>query len=1771
MCACLLLWVYCVSHTLHYTHRYVVGLEGSLNEALEGAARRPPAYVPASAPRGSGGALLRAHFDGVNDFISFCGGPASFSGLVPRETAAALTLHALLESAESHCLLVPSAYQRASGAAAAPAAAAGDDAAGGGDAAFRSTLRAAIRTTNLRVMQLMPPACVYRLRTRLPRDYVSAYLDTQEHFSGAALLRGLARGEFVQSGLASRAPPRVVVLTRSCAELGVTSDGGAIAAALGYQRHAVLSDDLPAGGAGGDGGDGGGGGGGSAPGARQRRGHGPVTRRRARAAEGATGAPAAAGGGASAAAAGAAAAAGGAPAGAAPPPPSGATGTLHVIVLRDVPSSAACARLVDGFFAGAAAAAAAAAAAGGGDGGAVPPLPPFLLVLCDMGVCTFAQVTKARRCVDDAIGRGAAAWSGAGVLPVAVLLLHRPAAEMLLRPTYDAVSMGWDAVHVDAWDAAAAAAVDGEAAGGAGAAVAVTDERAWVRVMYGLAPALSEADARAEFTAGVEGALWRAVSSVCFGAARLGSLPPASLACLREARGVYNPATPPGAAQAAVLEALRARGYITDALVGVFAEYWRGFLDALGAAGARGGGGGSERPFLAAIRARQRWLLSDFMATVVRGALAAEWGLEALMRLPRGADAAVAAAADGGAGGGGGGGDPGVAVCVAALRALRVGADGAGGTARGVPCTGPSVPLTPLFVATMARLEDARRYARALSARGGMYGNNEAAAWRAALERPEWLPLRAVVDAVQASPLTWGAWLRDYVAVHLRFEVSSEPEWAVLRVAALAAVDPTCARDASGAPCDMLALCVARGDVRAAVQEVQVAARPLLLLLPPPPQGQGGGEGGAGALDDDAIARVTAGWQELRGGAVPVLRGRLMVEALRWAWVGAAAIHDCGGAAVWVRRVRDLRWAGPLFDGRTAALVCGGLDASMDAGGSVAAAAAWRRRCAVLVALFHVLCQSHVHDCSAYAASARAAGCLADDDDGPLPLPAALRCVVAASAGAGAAQHGREGAAARARIVAELLMWSVRRGAPDVAIGDVCDPAALARALLCAGGGAGGGGGDGDAAAWRLVSELPAPARVEAVAALLARADGEDGSSGDAEEFAAACEALLVAGLVAGGGGAPLAAAYVPACVLAVDCGGGGGGGGGAAAGPFAQRLRDEPRLRFAAPAAASAEVVFAAMEVAAGGGAGAGAAPRLARYRVLRSIAVAADAVRTLRRAAAALDAAALPAVGGGAASALGAELAASARAAIAHAPAHHGAYLLALLPLDAMKRVVAGEALLTQLGLAHLLLPRAVAAAGGGGGDGAAPRELAQLQLLVALLNARAGVSGVAAGTGFVSAAATALHVRPALEATAAAAAAEGAGGAGGGGGTLARASAGLAALLDPRTRAELALGEHIPLLASLVAFTRDALALRLTSSALGAPLDTELARLPDEAAATGRALLARFHPAWRAMRAAFTTFEQCPRELAAAAGIPEFAVPSDLCVLHVVEPPAEEGEVQSAPVSRMLRDRFVAQQARVLDPEASTSACAAFADAEFNRHEWLAPAAPPPPQSRAALPAHGPDARARVLTGGFASDDVDGAAAAREIDSLVRGALVAVVEEPDARAGAAAAAAAVRMGGEAAAARARTLVDAEARALQARYASAAEQWSVCPACHEIWDYADGCNVMRCGSNAHDNRVGRQGCGATYDRPTNRGPAPSAGAPPLRQFVDMARHAAEGAMRGLEAELGNIAPLRGTRWEVDAVALAQALLPRVLGGRVAFGGVRDPHTGLIVDPFFR
>ena len=1710
-----------------------MGLEGALEEALEDATVRPPPYLPPSlirrgSPRPAAAAapLLRAVYEGVHDFVSYCGA-AAFSGLVPQETPAALALHAMIESAGSHILLAPSAYMRpgvvvAVGGDVGGGAGGGGGGGGGGDGrdevAFRCAVRSAIRTANLRVMQLMAPAAVYRLRARLPREYVAAYVDAQEHFSGAALVRGLTRGEFVQGGLATRAPPRLVLLTRTSAELGVTADAALLAAALGYPRHVVLACD-GSGGGGGGGGDGdadtegsaaaGGGAGGGSTGRGRRQGKRGNRRRRG----GASDAAAAAGDGAAAEADllfGRCA-------------PGAAAGTLHVIVLRDVPSSTACAALVDVFFAR--------AAAGMGGGGAVDALPPLLLVLCDMAACTFAQVTRARRCVDDALGARAAVWGGGGggaggrdgggaALPIVVLLLHRPAAELLLRPTYDAVSMGWDAVHVDAWDGADVDGADVDAGGGAVERKEAESRggggvRAWVRVMYGLAPTLTEADSRVEFAAGVETALWRAVTQCRFGAARFASLPAAARAALAASRAVYDPSTPPAVAPGAVLAALQGRPYIAEALVGVFAEYWSGFLGALGDAGARGSS--DERPFLGAIRARHRWLLTDFMAAVVRGALAAEWGLEAIMRLPTGE---VASAED----------DPGVRVCVAALRALRVGTEGTF-TTRAVPCDGPSVPLTPLFVAMISRLEEARRVARALTAVRGMYANSELAAWRSALDRPEWASLRGVVAAVQGSPRVWGAWVRDFVGVHLRFEVSSEREWAVLRVAALGAVGAApapCERDDAGAPCDVLALCVARAGVRAAVQEVQAALRPLLAAGSPGDGCAGGGGGdddAGGGFDDDAIARVTAGWTELRGGGAAVLCGRLRMEALRWAWESARGIRDCGHAAAWVRLVRDLRWAGPLFDGRTAALVCGALEA--DAGarcGGGALEATWRRRCAVVVALFHVLCQSHVHDCAAYARRALAAGCL-HDVPGALPLQSALRVVHAAlGAPCGLPEH----ASTVSRIVRELLMWAVRRAAPDVAVGDVCDPAALAAALLLSA----GGDMDGDEGApWRPVGALPAPTRVEAVAALLARCADDGG--GDAEAFAVACEGLLAERVTRGGADDP----YLPACVLAVA-----GGGAGAAM----LRLGTDARLVFEPPAAA--EVAFAACEVAA---AALGGCPRLTRHGTLARIAAAAGDVAALRAAAAAFEGADAPTLARGAAAVLGGAAAAAAlAAALARAPGHHGAYLLALLPLDALCRVLAAEPLLTGLGLGHLVVARGPPVRGPGGG-GVPARELATLQVTVALLNARAGVSAVAGGTGFGGATACAAHMRGALVSEGGAAAG------GGGGGLPPRTCAGLAALLEPRCRAELALGEHIPLLASLVAFTRDALALRLTEPQLGGPLTGALAELPEDAAAAGRAMLGRFLPAWRAMRAAFTTFEQCPRELAAAAAVPEFASAEELLVLYVVEPPSKEGEAASAYVTRMLRDRFVPQQRRVLDPEEASSACGAFGDAEFNRHEWMAPAAPPAPQSLGALPAHGPDARARVLTGGFASDDVDGAAAAREIDSLVRGSLLGVVEAMDAAAGAAAAAAAARVGGEATAARAAALVDAEARRLQQHYA--ADEWSICPTCRKMWGYAGGCDQMKCGTNAHD-RVVQQGCGAAYNRSQNRVPA---GGPPLPQFVDMARHAAEGALRGLQTELANIAPLRNTRWVIDARALAASVLPRVLGGRVQFG--------LAVDPFFR
>jgi hypothetical protein len=171
---------------------------------------------------------------GVEHFVSFLGDDA-FYGLVRGTTLEALLLrvvNATISARVFEPVIVPAFHVRGESALALDAAddddaarlagyeesAVGGSGGGGGDG-FRlherlTRIRKYIRAVNFQLLQIVRPDRLFANHKRLPRAYLQEYIERQEHFSAANLIRSLSAPD-----LPRETSRKWLVTTRTCPEI----------------------------------------------------------------------------------------------------------------------------------------------------------------------------------------------------------------------------------------------------------------------------------------------------------------------------------------------------------------------------------------------------------------------------------------------------------------------------------------------------------------------------------------------------------------------------------------------------------------------------------------------------------------------------------------------------------------------------------------------------------------------------------------------------------------------------------------------------------------------------------------------------------------------------------------------------------------------------------------------------------------------------------------------------------------------------------------------------------------------------------------------------------------------------------------------------------------------------------------------------------------------------------------------------------------------------------------------------------------------------------------------------------------------------------------------------------------------------------------------------------------------------------------------------------------------------------------------------------------
>ena len=285
----------------------------------------------------------------------------------------------------------------------------------------------------------------------------------------------------------------------------------------------------------------------------------------------------------------------------------------------------------------------------------------FLLVVANSKICTSAQITFAKRVIDESLTHNESSQVVSHA-PIALILIHIAADHLQLRPRYQAIPLNdWSASYIDSFSNADPneglkasfspsahantdeMSIDIESELAASASVStgsVTDASMipWVRVAFGLADAPTMTDVQNEFGHLIESALYHAVNACKFlqSPRKLSSGKILPQTQFLDAVGVnLSRAAYALNDKVWVIDLLKSRQYLIHTVMKTFSFVWATLLEAtVQRACAQIRKGVSTAGLIACVRNTHKWLLTDFMSTLVRRDLASNWNLEALAHLP---------------------------------------------------------------------------------------------------------------------------------------------------------------------------------------------------------------------------------------------------------------------------------------------------------------------------------------------------------------------------------------------------------------------------------------------------------------------------------------------------------------------------------------------------------------------------------------------------------------------------------------------------------------------------------------------------------------------------------------------------------------------------------------------------------------------------------------------------------------------------------------------------------------------------------------------------------------------------------------------------------------------------------------------------------------------------------------------------------------------------------------------------------------------------------
>lgn len=274
-------------------------------------------------------------------------------------------------------------------------------------------------------------------------------------------------------------------------------------------------------------------------------------------------------------------------------------------------------------------------------------------------------MTFARHIVDECMTRcaahqmeGQSEETDFQVLPRIIFLLHVPADQLHLRPCYQTIPLnGWSAIYVDAFafsddlaDADGSGAEDNassnifdsvrEVERGTdnfkSSIITAKHSPKWMRVAFSLDSAPSLIDLRREFAHLAPHSLAQAVQMIDFDQKSMRGASKRYKQRFSDAGIIISLQAYEAGDKDWVLDMLRSRRYIMETLTDSFSALWGQLLqDTVEENCKRLAMGCTSRGLIASVRASHKWLLSDFMRTIVKRDLAADWALEALATLPQ--------------------------------------------------------------------------------------------------------------------------------------------------------------------------------------------------------------------------------------------------------------------------------------------------------------------------------------------------------------------------------------------------------------------------------------------------------------------------------------------------------------------------------------------------------------------------------------------------------------------------------------------------------------------------------------------------------------------------------------------------------------------------------------------------------------------------------------------------------------------------------------------------------------------------------------------------------------------------------------------------------------------------------------------------------------------------------------------------------------------------------------------------------------------------------